>query len=122
MGKTIYQLAAVLTIWAWCAGCSPAQWVAAGQVAGGAIDGAAVARADQIRASARLAEDAAREGDTIAAMRLLNDALATMAAEQFRDLQAARAQCSRSPVPVPTASASAAPLDSVTPPPTPAVP
>ena len=100
-------------------GCSPAQWAtvaAAGQVAGAAIDGAAIARADQIRASARLAEDAAREGDTIAAMKALNDALATMAAEQFRDLQAARAMCSRSPLPTaPTVSAIAVP---VTPPPT----
>ena len=94
-------------------GCSPAQWAtvaAAGQVAGAAIDGAAIARADQIRASARLAEDAAREGDTIAAMKALNDALATMAAEQFRDLQSARAMCSRSPAPVPTSSATAAPV------------
>ena len=99
-------------------GCTPAQWVAAGQVAGGAIDGAAVARADQIRASARLAEDAARSGDTIAAMQALNDALAALAAEQFRDLQSARAMCSRSPAPAaPSVSAIAAPLVPPTPPP-----
>ena len=94
-------------------GCSPAQWAtvaAAGQVAGAAIDGAAIARADQIRASARLAEDAAREGDTIAAMKALNDALGDLAAEQFRDLQAARAMCSRSPAPVLTTTATAAPV------------
>lgn len=115
--NTLYRLFAVITIWAWCAACSPADWAKAaelGQVAGAALDGAAIARADQIRASARLAEDAAREGDTLAAMQALNEALATMAAEQFRDLQAARAQCSRSPAPVPTTTATAAPM---TPPP-----
>ena len=114
-----YLLALSITLALLLVGCSPAQWVAAGQVAGAAIDGAAIARADQIRASARLAEDAAREGDTIAAMKALNDALGDLAAEQFRDLQAARAQCSRSPLPTtPASSATAVP----TPPPAPVSP
>lgn len=112
----IYRLAAILTIWAWCAGCSPADWAkvaAVGQVAGAALDGAAVARADQIRARSIEAEAAARDGDTEAAMAALNAALVSLASETYRDLQEARAQCPRLPAPVvsvPAPSAAKAPV------------
>ena len=99
-------------------GCTPAQWVAAGQVAGGALDGAAVARADQIRSLARQAEDAARQGDTEAAMASLNTALVVLASETYRDLKECRSApppAARPPAPAaPSVSATAAP---VTPPP-----
>lgn len=119
--QVVNRLAAVLTICAWCAGCSPADWpssvVAVGQVAGAALDGAALARADQIRAKSREAEEAARQGDTQAAMAALNAALVSLAADTYHDLQEARAQCPRPPaLPVPilpttaaTAPASVAP-------------
>lgn len=89
--------------------CSPADWALArnvGVVAGQAVDAMALGRAEQIRARARDAAEAAARGDDLEAMQRLNEALADLAAGQSRELARLRATC---PVAAPSSLAPVSP-------------
>lgn len=93
--------------------CSPADWAAvqtAGAVAGDAVDVLALGRAEQIRLKTKAAEEAAARGDSFAAMRALNEALAEMAADQHRELADLRERCQEPRPPAVPAVPSAPPL------------
>lgn len=89
--------------------CSPAELAAidaAGRVVGGAVDAFALARADAIRAKGAQAEQLATNGDTLGAMKALDEALAFAAAQTIRELQEVKARCG-APPPAPALSGTA---------------
>lgn len=92
-----------------CAGCTPAQLAgaqSAASIAGAAVDAFALVRAEQIRAKSAEAVTAAEKGDSLGAMRALNEALAAVAtrsleelAQMRRERDAALKACSNSAPP-----------------------
>jgi len=97
------------------ASCSPVDWTAvqsAGSTVGAAVDTFALVRAEQIRAKSAEAQRAAASGDTLGALRALDEAMAFTAAQSLRELaelraelRALRATCPAAPTAPPTASA-----------------
>lgn len=77
------------------AACSPAEWSGVQNVIGGAVDTFALVRAEQIRAKSAEAQRAAEAGDTLGALRALDEAMAFTAAQSLRELSEVRAELTR---------------------------